>query len=198
MSEGLQQIHLLVDVFDQAGEARTPKLDPLRLPPGVGYLTAPSGAPPQISAAPPKSRTTIAILEVLSRAQQPQLLLVTNGKSPLRVNGQPVPRVALLGVKDQIQLPSDHILHVTVYHRLSVGAPPAELIGKECPLCRVPFTADTTVYRCPNCSSALHYEGAEKGDARLECVLLCSECPTCKTAVVLKEGYVYTPEASDV
>jgi hypothetical protein len=136
-----------------------------------------------------------AVFEAVAVGHQPYLLMLSPGGQRLRVNGQRAPRVALLSVRDQVQLPDGGVLHVTRYTQPAIGRPGAEHVGKECPVCRDRFAPETIVYVCPSCGSAAHCEGDEKpAEERLECIRLSSECPTCGAPVVMTQGYTYLPE----
>jgi hypothetical protein len=135
------------------------------------------------------------LLEGVAVGRQPYLLLLSPGQRRPRVNGQWAPRVALLNVRDQVQLPDGTVWHVTLYTGSALGRPEAEHVGKECPVCRLRLTPETTVYVCPSCATATHCEGEDRpADERLECIRLSSECPSCGGPVVLGQGYTYLPE----
>jgi hypothetical protein len=171
--------------------------DPQRLgvPGGVSYMQAGAAGPPRLLAqAPAQGEPAFAVEAVGGR--QPQLLLLSPAGARVRINGQPAPRVALLSIKDQVQLDGGPVLHVTAYHAARVGPTPDDQLGQECPVCRAPLAA-TTVYVCPGCRTALHCEGEDKGPERLECARLTSECPTCRAPVVMQEGWAYLPEYAD-
>ncbi len=137
-------------------------------------------------------------LEAVASQGQDHLLIVTPSGHSGRCNGQPLPRLALLTVKDQLQL-GDHLLHVTLFHRPRLGSPPADFVGRECPVCRLAITPETRIFICPYCDTPLHCEGEDRPkDERLECVYLGSECPMCHRALVLQEGYAYFPETTGV
>jgi len=78
-----------------------------------------------------------------------------------------------------------------------VGPAPADWIGKECPVCRVPFTAASRCCICA-CGSVMHCEDTGNDDS-LQCAQLRvrSGCPACQRAVVLEPGYSYLPEGID-
>ncbi len=189
MAENSCPFHLIVEGGGPGGPER------LGVPPGVSYLQAGAAGRVRLLPRPPaKGEPACAVEPVGGRT--PQLLLLSPAGARVRVNGQPAPRVALLGVKDQVQIGGGPALHVTAYHAARVGPTPEGLLGKECPVCRVPL-AGTTVYVCPGCGAALHCEGEEKGPDRLECARLSSECPACRAPVVMQEGWAYLPESAD-
>jgi hypothetical protein len=168
-------------------------LDALEVQADPSFLILDQNGRPQISSTNPLTMAETVVLEPILRGRRWQLLILTPSDHRLRVNGQPLPPVSLLDVKDQLQV-GEHLLHVTLLSRPSIGPPPHEAIGKECPVCRVAFTAETTVYVCPGCSTPMHCEGPE----RLECVHLSSECPVCNAPVVMEQGYSYLPEVNGV
>ncbi len=135
------------------------------------------------------------VLEPVLNKQPPFIVLVSPPACRPRINGQCVPPLATLLEKDQFQPDDEHILHVTLFHRPSAGKTPAEFLEQECPICRVPFAADTQVYVCPTCSTPMHLQGEETPETnRLECALMVSECPVCQTRIELAEGFTYEPE----
>src|SRR5215469_17030556 len=149
MSEKHLPFHLIAEGAERLG-----------VPPGVSYLQADAaGGVRLLGKAPGKGAPACAVEPVGGRT--PQLLLLNPAGARVRVNGQPAPPVALLNVRDQVQLGSAPALHVTTYHAARVGPTPEGLLGKECPVCRAPLAA-TTVYVCPGCGAALHCEGEEK------------------------------------
>lgn len=206
MSAPAQQFHLLVEALGSAA-APSPQaaaaaelsvgLRPLAVPFGVWLLSAPLGEPLRLAPAAPAATEQALVLEAVAGPHQPQLVLISPAEHRPRVNGQPVPRLAVLNVKDQLQLGDDCILHVTLFNCPSIDGPSPETIGKECPLCRTTFQPDTTVYVCPACGTAMHCEGDDKPGDRLECARIASECPVCGAAVVMQQGYAYIPERSD-
>jgi hypothetical protein len=192
MSDIHYPFYLIVDEPGTAGAGGPRRLG---VPGGVSYLQAGASGPPRLLAKAPAKGEPACALEAVGGAR-PQLLLLSPGDARVRVNGQPAPPVALLGVKDQVQLGGGPLLHVTAYHAARVGPTPADQVGRECPVCRAPLAA-TTVYVCPGCGTALHCEVEDKGPDRLECARLTSECPTCRAPVVLEAGWAYLPELAD-
>jgi hypothetical protein len=188
VSAPAKEFHLIPDALAGTGEA--PRPEPIRVPAGVSYLAVTEGRP-QVSDRPGAAAVA---LEAVSAFGQDRLLAVAPARGQARCNGQPLPRVALLGVRDQLRF-GDTLLHVTLFHRPHVGPPPADTLGRECPLCRVALVGGTTVYVCSHCGTALHCEGEERlADERLECARLASACPACDRPVVLSAGYAYYPE----
>jgi hypothetical protein len=182
MADAVRQIHLLVERL--SAPQKSP--DRIEVPAGVCYLSPAEGQPPHLSEHAPPSDEQALVLETVQDGRQTRLLVLSPAGQWPRVNGRPAPRLALLGERDQLQLSrDDHVLHVTVYHRPYLGPPPEHLLGKDCPVCRVPLLKDTRVYVC-TCGAAVHAEGDEKSkDDRLECLQLSPDCPVCNTPVVL-------------
>jgi hypothetical protein len=181
----MSQFHLITDSLALDAPSAPPTT--LALPAGVGYLHFEGEQPVVTEEAPAEPAV---VLEPVRAGSLPRLLLVVPEGRRVRVNGQPVPRVALLGVRDQLQIDAGPILHVTLHHRPQVGPPTGDRLGQECPVCRGPLTAETTAYVCPSCGIGLHAEG-EDG---LDCVNVGSECPACGAAVTMTAGYAYFPE----
>jgi hypothetical protein len=191
MPETQYPFYLIVDAAGPGGPER------VGVPPGVSYLQAGEAGPPRLlPRAPARGGPACAVEAVAGRQPQLLLLLLSPAGARVRVNGQPAPRAALLGIKDQVQLGGGPLLHVTAYHAARVGPTPDDRLGQECPVCRAALAA-TTVYVCPGCRTALHCEGEDKGPDRLECARLTSECPTCRAPVVMQEGWAYLPELAD-
>jgi hypothetical protein len=200
MTGSAKEFRLVIDSLPFSGQAPAtaaePDLPVLSVPAGVSYLTVAPGEAPRLEDSPPSSGG-LALEAVGSRGQD-HLLIVSPADHPGRCNGQPLPRLALLAVKDQLQL-GDFLLHVTLFHRPRLGPPPADFVGRECPVCRLAITPQTRIFICPHCDTPLHCEGEDRPkDERLECVYLGSECPTCHRALVLQEGYAYFPEVTGV
>jgi hypothetical protein len=119
------------------------------------------------------------------------LLMLTPPSLEVRLNGLPAPRVAVLAVGDQIQLP-EAVLHVTKHRSVALGPPSAALVGKTCGVCRGVFD-ERTVVLVHDCGAALHLEPESKpAGERLECALL--GCPDCGKPVSLESGFSYLPE----
>lgn len=178
--------HFLVDTLTLCAGPANPA--PLEVPAGVSFLANPLEEIPYISVEEPAGLA--CALEPVQVSGQPRLLLLSPPELRVRVNGQPAPRVALLSLRDQVQLAGGPLLHVTIHQSLHVGPPPAESLGKECPVCRDILTAERIVYVCPSCGTAIHSEG-ENG---LDCINIGSECPACPTALIRQSGYAYQPE----
>jgi hypothetical protein len=123
-------------------------------------------------------------------------VLASDAATPLRINGQPPPRLSLLSEGDQLLLPGGVVLHLSVYHRPYVGPARPEHVGEKCLVCRTPFTPQSVLYACPWCGRGMHHEQrpAPEADEPLQCAATSSECPACQRPVVLVEGFRHVPE----
>jgi hypothetical protein len=127
-------------------------------------------------------------VEAVSNGAHRELLLLSSPRHRARLNGQAAPLVALAEDQDQIEL-AGAVLHVFIYHAVSIGPPSEANIGRECPVCRSAFTAASTVYTCWCCDRALHLEG----EGALDCARLTSACPLCHRPIRLEQGYAHDP-----
>lgn len=190
--------HLLVESLADTAGSTVPSacdLPALQVPAGISHL-APAREP--LALVSRKPRTPAFVFEPLAAREQqdgrPRLLLLTPAGLRARLNGQAVPRVALLRVGDQLQLDANAILHVTEYRLSGAVAPSPELVGEDCGVCRLPLLVDTTVYICVGCGLPMHLEGqAKPADDRLECALF-GDCPVCGSKVRTESGHVWLPE----
>jgi hypothetical protein len=110
----------------------------------------------------------------------------------LTLNGERAPLVAVLKERDQFQLGHAFNFHVAVLHQPRIGPPPAEVIGKPCPVCLVAFAAEARCYVCP-CGRVLHLEGEPHEENKLQCARVHTECPGCHRPIVLTEGFSGLP-----
>ncbi len=191
------QVHLVVDALSPeaqaaaggwpgaAGEHRHPVI---KIPPGVSYLVEGDDRP-RLLTRRSKVPADAFVVEPLDYEVQPQLLVITPPGRRARVNGQIAPLVCLLNERDQFRLGDDVVLHMTIYNRPRIGPPEATSLGKECPVCRGPFEADSTVYSCWSCSAQMHAGGSDGRD----CARVAGECSHCHKPVRLEEGYSVPP-----
>jgi hypothetical protein len=150
---------------------------------------------PSVARDPPARPTAAFRIEQVAFALKTHLLLISPEGKSAGVNGVPAPRVALLGIKDQVAIHPTHVLHVSGFFRPVIGPPEPELIGQTCMVCQTPFKANTIVCRCWSCAVPLHAEDETFPAAtRLECGRLSANCPRCGAAMMWKEGFVYVPE----
>jgi hypothetical protein len=202
MNTDQQRVRLIVEPSAPGSAPSAPGASPgpggpapaaLALPPRPAWLWPRAGGPPQLGEEKPGGAAQAVLLEQVTQRRQPRLLLVREGCGLVHVNGLPAPRFSLLKERDTLRLDGDFLLHVTIYNRPVIGPVAAALIGKECPVCRVPFTVSSRCYVC-SCGTALHCE--DSGEDCLQCAKLRvrSGCPVCQRPVVLDPGYSYLPE----
>lgn len=194
------ELRLLVEPVNQASPVPDPagfKVETnalaglLRLPPGPSMLSLAQDGRPQLrDLAGSRLTEGVVVKPLRNRFHQQRLLVVNRTAHTLRVNGQPAPRVAALKEKDNFRWTGEAVFHVTAFHQPNIGSPSARLLGKECPICRVPFSDDTNCYVCA-CGTAVHCEDSAAG---LQCAHLRADCPSCRRPIVLVEGYSYLPE----
>ena len=203
MSTEQLQIHLIVERVGSGTPLRgtaavvagEPEGTPaLAVPPGPAWLWPCAGEPPKVAEAKPPGVKGAVLMEQVPLRRQPRLLVVRAGAGRAHVNGLPAPRFALLKEKDTLRLDEDCVLHVAVFNQPSIGLASAERVGKECPVCRVPFLATSKCYVCA-CGTVMHCEDGGNDDS-LQCAQLRarSGCPACQRPVVLESGYSYLPE----
>ena len=190
-SENCCTVRLVVESHWDSPHAVLPAI--LELPEAPAYLHLPADAAPFMTSAPPVSSDRCLILEPIHQPKrQPRVLLLSPEPGRVLLNDRRAGRVALLAERDQFRVGASPLFHVTLFTRPRIGPPPAELVGMECAICRVPFSPQTTCYRC-SCGAALHSEGVEPDDTLLQCVRVVGECPRCALPIVLTEGYSWFP-----
>jgi hypothetical protein len=131
---------------------------------------------------------------LITKQHNPRLLITNLGKHRVRINGRVAPRFAVARERDVIQAGNGVPLHVTIHSTPPIGSVPPGQIGKECPVCRVAFTAGCRCYTCV-CGATMHCED-DKTEDGLQCAQLRSTagCPACKRPLIMIEGYSYLPE----
>ena len=177
-----QQFYLFVEPPAQA-------IEPVPVGPGISCVTAKENRLNLVAAAADSPEDAFLIEPVTNRHGQPRLLLINPPHARTRVNGIVTPPVAVLKERDVVQFPEGLAAHVCVRHRPRVGAPPPGLLGRECPVCRVTFTAESKCYQC-GCGAGLHLEDRPDG---LQCVQTRTEC-VCGRPIILQEGFSYQPD----
>ena len=111
----------------------------------------------------------------------------------MRLNGQPLPPVAILRVRDRLRV-GPRTFHVTAFRAGGAVAPAPAQLGVPCGVCRLPLTQETLVHAC-ECGVLLHLEGEPiPVEERLECALVGDACPSCESALMLEGGHVWLPE----
>ncbi len=189
----------LYERFDRP--ARTVADDPragwehLEVPPGPCILTVTRGGAPRILGALPRAQgATSLLLEAVRHRGQDRLLVVRMAGAFPRLNGLLGPKIAFLGVGDQLHPGRGPLLHLSQEVPSRVQTPDEEHLGQECPICRVPFSAGSRVYQCP-CGQPMHDETEETAEGEpLECALLTSTCCHCGAQVLRDGGLSYMPE----
>ena len=108
------------------------------------------------------------------------------------VNGMAPGPMCGLSVGDVVRLGDACTLFVSVLQRPILRPAEREDEGKECAVCRTPFTRQHTVYRCANCNTGMHAgsPGHREND-QLECARVVGDCPSCRKPLVWTESYVY-------
>jgi hypothetical protein len=193
MSNSKTQIHLVVDFPPGDAGAHGVRIEPLPVPfEPATVITAPGEPPRLVPGIHPLSNGALVVEQIVNNRRQLRLLAIHPRGESLRINGQLTPRVAALAEKDSLQLADDTTLHVTILNRPFLGKPPPELLGKQCPVCRVPFTETATVYVCA-CGVAMH-NSADGDPDGLQCTRLQHACLTCQRPITLKEGFSYWPD----
>ena len=118
------------------------------------------------------------------------LAVVSHGED-LLVNGFPALRFSLLAARSSLALPSaGAMMYVAEKTGPYVGPPPAEILGKECPICKIAFDAATRVGGC-RCGQFYHFETPEShpeisGDNLLRCFEQARVC-SCRAALTTAE-----------
>ena len=202
------RFHLLIERSGLASAAETTALEAVAVPAGLsriapeavgaagGVTVEPAGARPWTEAG--QGKRTVGV-EVVTQHGRPTLLLFTSPSSDARLNGTPAPRIAPLRVGDRLNLGPDVALHVTTYQIPELGPPTADRVGKECPVCRIPFEADSRVFTCGTCATQMHLQGEEKPEPeRLRCALISPVCCHCDQELTMHEGYLWLPEGLTV
>lgn len=167
----------------------------LKITAGPSWLVAAPGRKTALLTSRLCGSPALAVLEpVLTQQHNPRLLITSLGNHRVRINGRVAPRFAVARERDVIQAGNGVPLHVTIHSTPPIGPVPPGQIGKECPVCRVAFTADCRCYTCV-CGATMHCED-DKTEDGLQCAQLRSSagCPACKRPLIMVEGYSYLPE----
>jgi len=184
-------------LFDSDPDASS-TASPTRLgvPPGPSTLTFTRGGNPRISGAPRRVRgATSLLIEPVSRGGRPYLLVVRPRGPVPRKNGLAAPRIAVLGVGDQLRHGRGPVLHVSVEVPDPRRRAGAEHEGVDCPLCCSPIEVGRWIHVCSTCGTAMHDEGEDvAASARLACARLAGRCRGCDRELNFEGGLLYTPE----
>ena len=194
----MHYFHLFYEPLDQTGCAsafHAPAVNgacgKLELPNEPVRLALPDDADPRLVSLADTQAGSVVLEPILLRNHQARLLLLSAGDAALSVNGEIVPRVALLKQQDQIQIAHAFNLHVAIYHQPWIGPPPDELIGQACEVCALPLTSSSRCYVC-QCQRALHLEGEPHEADKLQCARVWTVC-RCQRPVILSPGYAVPP-----
>ena len=193
----LQQLHLIPEAALPLVGCAAPPVAPrgtpapaLPVPLGVSCLALQNGSLPIVAlSAPAPPAVSIWIEPILAPRSQLRLLLIGSAELRVRVNGQLATRIVVLKEKDQFQLSTDWLFHLTLFNRRRVGHPAPDRVGQPCPICHVALSPTAMVYPCA-CGKTYHCD--EKDSGGLECARLLSEC-ACARPVVLTAGFTYMP-----
>jgi hypothetical protein len=131
----------------------------------------------------------VLVEPILNASNQLRLLVAFSRGSSPQLNGEPAPHRVVLAPGDHIQWLPDRSFRVALFNTPRIGPPPPSVLGKPCPNCRVPFTADAICLACI-CGVVLHCAPEEEG---LQCAQMRRECPACKKPLALTAGYVDPP-----
>jgi hypothetical protein len=139
----------------------------------------------------------VVAFRVIRRRLGPSLAMVALREGAF-VNGLPALALSVLGAKDSLVLAPGCVAYVTERIRPFVGTPADELVGKKCPMCRLPVDGKTRVVAC-RCGAPYHAETAEShpdvAEAdRLRCIEKVKACLSCgRPEVTVKEYLVWDP-----
>ena len=133
-------------------------------------------------------------VELVRGGSRPVVLLRNAGDESVRVNGLPAPTLAVLGLRDEVQIGECEPLHLSVWRAPHLGPAPMERRQEKCGVCRCAI-GDGNSYLC-SCGLLLHLNGEEVPERdRMECALLVSRCASCDEEIRLKAGFLYEPGA---
>ena len=173
------------------------------IPPGVSRLSFPVSAAdrrlPVITSTdmgperPSQPGLPGATLEVVRGGFRPLVLLSGEGKVDVRLNGLPAPRLAALGLRDEVRVGEQEVLYLTVWREPQLGPAAEGRRNEKCPVC---FTGigPGNAYLC-SCGHLLHLNGDEVPEkARLQCARAVPICTACEEEIKLLAGYLFEPE----
>jgi hypothetical protein len=113
------------------------------------------------------------------------------------VNGLPALPLTVLSVKDAVTLAPGCLCYVTERVLPFVGTPAGELLGKQCPFCRLACDEKTRVVTC-HCGAPYHFEAADShpntpADDRLECFTKVQTCLACNRPLTREPHLLWDP-----
>ncbi|MBP8260181.1 MAG: hypothetical protein KA118_11020 [Verrucomicrobia bacterium] len=195
MQTGNQELHVGPASPGEAARRAGAPEPALRVPFEPSILTKGAEDRLVLAEAPPTAEAAgVRIEPFVNPARQLRLLArFPEGAAP-RVNGEPAPRLAVLAPGDIFRWAGGGSFRLALYVRPAVGLTPGAVIGKSCPVCRMPLAAGSTCYTCI-CGVAMHCE--RDSEAGLSCAPLSRECPVCRRPIVLAEGYIDPPVHED-
>ena len=195
MQNANQEVHLWPVMVDHGPLLESALPSALRLPFGPTMLTDDVLASPSLRA-PPRSAAAPGVLveSFFNPSKQLRLLAWFPAASVPQVNGAPAPHWVVLAPGDFFQWAPGLGFRVALFNKPHIGPPSATVLGKPCPVCRVPFAANSTCVTCI-CGIVLHCEPDDKEG--LPCAQMRRECPVCQRSIVLTEGYVNPPSYED-
>lgn len=140
-------------------------------------------------------KTGAIVLEPIDGEQQPLAAMLAREDENVRVNGLAAGPLHVLTIRDAVELAGgEYVLHLTLFQRPHSGQTLAEHVGRECPICLTPVTAEHWVLVCVHCQAVMHLGREEGTSDQLECARTTNICPCCSQRLAREEGYVYVPE----
>jgi hypothetical protein len=115
------------------------------------------------------------------------------------VNGLPALPLTVLTTRDSVVLAPGCLCYVTERVRPFIGAPAVDLLGKQCPFCRLPAEAKSRIVTC-RCGALYHHETAESHPElaeadRLHCFEKVQSCLSCGRPLSVSEYLVWDPSS---
>jgi hypothetical protein len=132
------------------------------------------------------------------------VLAMLSDRDDVLINALPSLPFSVLRLKDSLAVGSPgHRFYVTARFTPYIGPPTPDMIGKRCPLCKIPIQAaeagqpETRVVTC-RCGAVFHAETAESHpgvpeEDRLDCFSKASLCPCCQSVLSSDEVLVWDP-----
>lgn len=183
------EFHLLVAAPGGHLESDPSALEPLIVPQGVSSFACETPNAISLTSASARAFTHAFRLEpMLSRPNEPRLLLASPAACRARVNGLPAPRLILLAEGDRFHFDAGPAFRVALFHRPRLGPSPAELAGVPCPICTLALAEGDRCLVCP-CGTPLHAAEDESREGALACAKMITHCPHCRHPVRLVPAY---------
>jgi hypothetical protein len=119
------------------------------------------------------------------------LALVVVAWAELLVDGIEALALSVLDLKSTLIVRGiDSLFYVGERTTPYVGPPPQEILGQECPICRIPFDRETRVGAC-RCGRFFHFETPDShpqasDEDRLDCFQRAGVCP-CRAVLTTEE-----------